>query len=152
MAYRDQARGRPNARISELDATAPFDSMALYKPPTHLNPLRPPIFKVLLSFETQRIRSLCESGSAAAKAFGAESALALRNRLADLRAAESLDELVACDVQVSSDYPDHLEIDTGSGLRLIFKAFSDELQEVSLDESRSAVRIRLVAIAGDRNV
>ena len=126
--------------------------MAPYQPPTYLSPLRPPTFKVLLSFETQRIRSLCESGGAATKAFGAESALALRNRLADLRAAESLDELVACEVQVSSDYPDHLEIDTGSGLRLIFKALSDELQEVSLDESRSAVRIRLVAIAGDRNV
>lgn len=126
--------------------------MTLCKPPSNLSPLRPPNFKVLLSFETQRIRALCESGSAATKAFGAESALALRNRLADLRAAESLEELVACDLKASSDYPDHLEINTGSGLRLIFKALSDELQDVTLDESRQAVRIRLVAIAGDRNV
>lgn len=107
---------------------------------------------MLLSFETQRIRSLCESGGAASKAFGPELAAVLRNRLADLRAAETLDELIACEVKASPEAPYHLEISIGNDLKLIFVALSDDLQEVGLEQSHDAVRIKLVAIEGGRDV
>lgn len=107
---------------------------------------------MLLTFETQRIRSLCESGGAAAKTFGADSAIAIRNRLADLRAAEGLDELVACNLRESPNYPGHLEIDIGPELKLVFMAFSDDLRAIGVENGRQATRVKLVAIVGSRDV
>jgi len=48
-----------------------------------------------LSFRTRTLRSLCESEDKAAALYGVEVAAALRRRLADLRAARTVEDLVA---------------------------------------------------------
>lgn len=49
---------------------------------------------MILAFETKRLRALCEDPDKAGAQLGAEVALQLRGRLADLRAATSLSDLL----------------------------------------------------------
>jgi plasmid maintenance system killer protein len=50
---------------------------------------------VELAFETKPLRDICENESAATRTFGLEVAEILKRRLADLRAASSVKDLVA---------------------------------------------------------
>ena len=57
-----------------------------------------------LAFQTQALRDICEDAEKATSEFGDEVAIALRHRLADLRAAVSLTDLVVGHPQVSGDH------------------------------------------------
>lgn len=56
-----------------------------------------------LAFETHSLRTTCENQDAACAEMGAGVAELLRKRLADLRAADSLDDLVAGTPRLSDD-------------------------------------------------
>ena len=48
-----------------------------------------------LAFSTKKLREVCEIESRAIKALGQETALILRRRISDLRAADSVSELIS---------------------------------------------------------
>ena len=56
-----------------------------------------------LAFNTRELRTLCESEDAAREAFGDDVAESLKARLADLRAAENIDDLVVGRPRTSAD-------------------------------------------------
>lgn len=56
-----------------------------------------------LAFETKQLRVTCESEEEAAKIFGEEAAARLRRRLADLRAAEWIEDLQVGRPRLRSD-------------------------------------------------
>jgi len=63
---------------------------------THWFPERSPDARSLnLAFETLAIRSFCECQSKAERAFGIKVATRLRDRLADIRAADTVMDLIA---------------------------------------------------------
>lgn len=49
---------------------------------------------MIIAFETRRLREICEDGAVAVTELGSPAAEALQQRLADLRAAESITDLV----------------------------------------------------------
>jgi hypothetical protein len=51
--------------------------------------------RVLLAFETMPLREICEKEAEAIDALGSDVAMYLRRRLADLRAAASMEDLMA---------------------------------------------------------
>jgi hypothetical protein len=75
-----------------------------------------------LAFSTRALRTLCENEAAATRELGAKRASSLRRRLADLRAAISVKDLVAGHPTQTADSKDNLEIDIGAGARLVFCA------------------------------
>jgi plasmid maintenance system killer protein len=58
---------------------------------------------VEIAFASRRLRALCENDRKAIKEFGTEVAAILRRRLADIRAATSISDLVTGNVQLSED-------------------------------------------------
>ena len=49
---------------------------------------------MIIAFETKKLREICEDDAVAVKELGSPAAEALQQRLADLRAAESIEELL----------------------------------------------------------
>jgi plasmid maintenance system killer protein len=74
-----------------------------------------------LAFHTKSIRTVCESGDEAKRELGAEVAAALRNRLADMRAAKSPKDLVVGQPRIGAD-SQHMIVDLCDGHRIVFKA------------------------------
>jgi hypothetical protein len=60
---------------------------------------------MIIAFETRDLRQICEDGDTAVKKLGSELALALQQRLADVRAAESIGDLLVGDPRTSD--PEH---------------------------------------------
>lgn len=77
-----------------------------------------------IAFDTQRIRSFCESGGLATEEWGAEVAQALKHRLADLRAATSVKDLVVGQPRVLDGEADrkYMYLDLCNGYRMVFSA------------------------------
>jgi len=73
------------------------------------------------AFSTQGLRTLCETEAAADRQLGAECAAALRRRLADLRAASNVAELVAGHVRPGTA-KDQLVIDLVDGAVIVLCA------------------------------
>jgi hypothetical protein len=73
-----------------------------------------------LAFSTRALRTLCENEAVATKELGAKRANSLRRRLADLRAAISVKDLLAGHPTQAADSKDNLEIDIGGRARLVF--------------------------------
>ncbi len=73
-----------------------------------------------LAFETGALRAICEFTSKAEDALGSVAAEALKRRLADLRAAETIFDLVVCK-PVQTDEPRELSIWLGGEYRMIIK-------------------------------
>jgi toxin HigB-1 len=74
-----------------------------------------------LAFSTQALRTLCETEAAAERQFGAECAAVLRRRLADLRAAPGVADLVAGRVR-PGPAKDQLVIDLTDDIVIVFCA------------------------------
>jgi len=88
-------------------------------PPERILDARP----VNLAFETLAIRTLCECQSQAERAFGLKAAARLRERLADIRAAESVTELVAGRPrEIQGGRHRHYAVDLANGYRMVFCA------------------------------
>ena len=49
---------------------------------------------MIIAFETKRLREICEDNAVAVKELGSPAAEALQQRLADLRAAETIGDLI----------------------------------------------------------
>jgi hypothetical protein len=75
-----------------------------------------------LAFSTQELRALCETETAAERRLGAIGSAALRNRLADLRAASNVAELLELAGSRRRNGPakDQLTIDLADGVVLVF--------------------------------
>lgn len=76
---------------------------------------------VQLSFAKKSLRELCESRATAIRKVGPTVAGRLRRRLADLRAAANVKDLVAGRPR-QLDGAQHIAVDLGDGFRLVFCA------------------------------
>jgi toxin HigB-1 len=74
-----------------------------------------------IAFETQRLRTLCENNTKAARELGHAAAEQLKHRLADLRAAQSIRDLVASPPEQLED-PMEVSVAIGSGFHLLLRA------------------------------
>jgi toxin HigB-1 len=109
---------------------------------------------VNFAFDTLAIRTLCECQSKAERAVGLKAAAHLRERLADIRAAESVAELLAGRPrQIQTSRHPHYAVDLADGYRLVFCANHvriplDEMDRV--DWSRvSRVKILKIEVGHD---
>jgi hypothetical protein len=75
---------------------------------------------VEIAFATRQLRALCEDHSKAVQELGQATADELKRRLADLRAAESLQDLVASP-PAQCDDPMEMSVATGNIARLILR-------------------------------
>ena len=76
-----------------------------------------------IAFATKRLRQLCETEATARDALGDKAAQKLRARLADLRAAQSVKDLVAGrPSEVRRDGAQLIAIGLSCGARLLFSA------------------------------
>jgi hypothetical protein len=74
---------------------------------------------VELAFHTQALRAVCEDADRASSEFGEDVATALRHRLADLRAAVSLNDVVVGSPNVSGE---HVSVEVGKSHELYLVA------------------------------
>lgn len=86
-----------------------------------------------LSFRTRELRSICEDKEAAARLYDAAMVRALHARLADLRAADSLKDLVAGHPRLTSD-PPTLSMDVTPGCYLVCRANHPRARETADDD------------------
>ncbi len=76
-----------------------------------------------LAFESRTLRTVCESETSAQRELGPTVAEVLKHRLADLRAATSINDLVAGNPRLSDGGDDqHLIIDLASGYNIVLGA------------------------------
>ena len=76
-----------------------------------------------LAFESRELRSICEQEPIANDVLGVVVAEVLRHRLADLRAATSIDDLVAGSPHtVESEGICHIVVDLCRGCQIVLKA------------------------------
>lgn len=104
-----------------------------------------------LAFSTKALRTLCENEAAATQELGATRAGILKRRLADLRAAVSVSDLVVGNPREAADSNDNLEIDVGAGARLVFctnHAVTPRLASGNVDWANVS-RVRLLRIERD---
>jgi hypothetical protein len=104
-----------------------------------------------LAFSTRALRTLCENEAAAMRELGATRAGSLKRRLADLRAAVSVSDLVVGNPRQTADSKDNLEIDIGADARLIFctnHAAIPRLASGNVDWS-SVSRVKILRIESD---
>ena len=73
-----------------------------------------------INFETKDLRELCDDESIAAERLGVDAADYLRRRLADIRAADSIDDLIAGDPRKGTfGNRDCVRLDLASAFELI---------------------------------
>lgn len=78
---------------------------------------------VNLAFETLAVRTHCECQSKAERAFGIRVASSLRERLADIRAADAVTDLIAGKPrEIEGGRQRRYAVDLASGYRLVFCA------------------------------
>lgn len=72
-----------------------------------------------LAFRTRELRSICEDEDVAAERFDPRVVGSLKRRLADLRAADSVDDLVAGHPRLASDPYPAVSLDLACGYELV---------------------------------
>lgn len=103
---------------------------------------------MIIAFETKRLRAICEDETVASKAFGPNVARTLQQRLADLRAADTIDDLIVGDPIISGPDESTLTIAIVPGVRTVWSpnhvnAPRQADGHIAWDRTR---RIRLLAI------
>lgn len=106
---------------------------------------------MIIAFETKRLRTICEDDAVAVKALGAPAAEALQQRLADLRAAESISELLVGSPRTSDTDGSTLTITLTASAHSIWAANHvspprDSSGRIDWDRTR---RLRLLEIVSD---
>jgi plasmid maintenance system killer protein len=99
-----------------------------------------------LSFDKKLLREFCENSSKANKKFGTDAANELRLRIADLRAATSVQDLVVGNPRATAE--GQIELDAGTHLRIIFCANHNtvpKLDSGAVDWSRVS-RVKILGI------
>lgn len=100
---------------------------------------------MIVAFETQRLRDLCEDPRTAVAEFGVSAATSLRARLADLRAAVTISDLLVGDPHLSGPDRAILVVVIGEGLSMLWVQ-NDPKQAFSASGWYTIRRIRLIAI------
>lgn len=77
---------------------------------------------LVIAFASQSLRALCENPATADTELGPEVAQALRSRLADLRAATSLSDLVAGSPRILNHRRLCMAVNLRDGFQMIFAA------------------------------
>ena len=81
------------------------------------------IIVLYLAFATRQLRTLCESEAMTERAFGIKTAMKLRQRLADLRAAPNASDLIVGQPRdVDANPHPQKVVEIGPGARLVFRA------------------------------
>jgi hypothetical protein len=75
---------------------------------------------MILAFRTERLRSICEDEDLAIEEIGAAPATALRQRLADLRAAWTINDLPVGRPQVSGEHSELLTFELDGDVRMVW--------------------------------
>jgi len=107
---------------------------------------------LILAFETDALRTLCQYQEEATSAFGSVVASALRTRLADLRAASRITDIPTYVPQPRSG-TEECTVDLPEGYSLVFRAnhvSNPTLPDGSTDWGR-VDRIRLIIIVAPLN-
>ena len=105
-----------------------------------------------LAFESKELRSICEHEATAKTELGAEIAEALRGRLADLRAATSMDDLIVGNPHtLECRESNYLVIDLCQGHRIVLKANHPEnpLTDCGRLDWAKVSRIKVIHIGGE---
>jgi len=104
---------------------------------------------MIIAFDSKKLREICEDDAVAVKELGSPAAEALRQRLADLRAAESIRDLLVGNPRTSGAENATLTIDLTAAARTIWSQNHTTPPRTSLgdiDWERTG-RVRLVEIA-----
>jgi proteic killer suppression protein len=107
--------------------------------------------KVIILFDDERLRKLCEDEKTAKKNLGRDSAKKLKSRLADLRAAQTVRDLVAGKPHpLKRDRAGEFSLELHGGVRLVF-APANEPAPRTVDEAVDWARVTevLVIYIGD---
>ena len=101
-----------------------------------------------LSFRTRELRSVCENEDKTASAFGSEVGDRLRRRLADLRAARTVHDLVAGRPRLSGDRNAELRLLIAKGYKLYCRPNHNTLPEddAGMIDWREVYRLQVMDI------
>lgn len=107
---------------------------------------------VILAFSTKALRSLCECQAKAERELGLKVAKKLRERLADIRAASNITELVAGHPrEIEGNRLPNYAIDLADGYRMVLCANHNDIPRTKtrrVDWSKvSRVRIHIIEVA-----
>lgn len=103
------------------------------------------------AFSTKAFRAVCENEETATRKLGAERADGLRRRLADMRAATNVGELVAGRPRPAADSTNRFHVDIADGVRLVLSANHATVPRVNsgrVDWSNVS-RVKLLRIEAD---
>jgi toxin HigB-1 len=99
-----------------------------------------------ITFSDRKLQKLCEQPAIAQKKLGASGARKLRSRLADLMAAETVQELVAGRPHpLKGDRAGQFAVDLDGGNRLVFESSNDPIPYKD-DESIDWAKVSQVCI------
>ncbi len=105
---------------------------------------------MIVAFQTEKLRRVCEDESVMTAKLGTTVAALLRERLADIRAASTLDDLIVGRPRLSGDKLELLTIDLGPASQMTWTANHAPpriSQDGKMDWTRTT-RIRLLKIEG----
>lgn len=105
---------------------------------------------MIVAFQTEKLRKICEDDEVATEQLGAPVAAALRERIADLRAASRIDDLVVGRPRLSGHTGELLTLDLGPDARSVWTANHVPLRlnkDEHVDWTRTT-RVRLITIEG----
>lgn len=104
-----------------------------------------------IAFDSKSLRTLCECGDDANREFGSSVAEILRHRLADLRAATSVEDILIGNIRHSKTTDQNMILDLRDGYKVVFSANhpKNPLDKVhNIDWSR-VNRIKILSIGSD---
>lgn len=110
------------------------------------------IRKLELAFDSRALRTVCESEAEARRELGTAMADILKRRLADLRAATSVRDLVAGNPRVGPDGQIML-LDLADGYRLVIKAnhINNPLTGTAGLDWEQVTRVKIIRIEGEND-
>lgn len=103
---------------------------------------------MIVAFETETLRRICEDDTVATAQLGALVARALRERLSDVRAASMIDDLIVGRPRLSGSIEESLTIDLGTDARSVWAPNHVQLPvtEDGLVDWTRTTRVRLTRI------
>lgn len=111
---------------------------------------RTPGTMMIIAFQTETLRRICEDDTVATAQLGAPVARALRERLSDVRAASTIEDLFVGRPRLSGPREELLTIDLGTDARSVWTANHVQLPvtEDGLVDWTRTTRVRLTSIEG----
>lgn len=106
---------------------------------------------MIVAFQTEKLRRICEDDTVATAQLGAPVAAALRERLADVRAASTIDELLVGRPRLSGQKGELLTLDLGTDAKSVWTVnhVPQRMNEDGLVDWTRTTRVRLIKIGGD---